>query len=162
MDECQGEEACGCHYTFREAVIWLIEVVCQLRDLPQDLLGVQAVHSAAFRGACVVRSLQGRSPSSDPSSPRGPVNLHTGTIGPMGLGFQDAPRYSKSPSGLDPPWRPFCSGASPAEPQKSGALRRAPEVQLRKALNLQAPDGGLATARDTVITPIKTLSAHWA
>lgn len=155
-NECQGEEACGCHYTFREAVIWLIEVVCQLRDLPQDLLGVQAVHSAAFRGACVVRSLQGRSPSSDPR------NLHTVTIGPTGLEFQDAPRCSESPSGLDPAWRPFCSGASPAEPQNSGALRRAPEVQLCKALNLQAPDGGLATARDTVITPIKTLSAHWA
>lgn len=90
------------------------------------------------------------------------MNLHTVTIGPMGLEFQDAPRYSKSPLGLDPPRRPFCSGALPAEPQNSGALCGATEVQPYKALNLQAPDGGLAMARDTVITPIKTLSIHWA
>lgn len=90
------------------------------------------------------------------------MNLHTVTIGPTGLEFQDALRYRESPLGLDPPWRPFCSGASPAEPQNSGALCGAPEVQPCKTLNLQAPDGGLAMARDTVITPIKTLSVHWA
>lgn len=76
-----------CHSTFCEAVIWFVEVICQLGDLPQDLLRIQAVHSAAFRGACVIHALEGRKPSSKLSSLRGPVNLHTVTTGPTGPGL---------------------------------------------------------------------------
>lgn len=104
----------------------------------QDLLGVQAVHSAAFRGACVVRFLQGRSPSSDPR------NLHT-PIGPTGLEFQDAPRCSGA-LGADPRWRPSVWFPRQLNPRTAVLLRRAPEVQLCMASKPPGPDGGLATA----------------
>lgn len=47
-NERQREEAPSCPFTFCEAVLWFFQVICQLRDLLQHLLGVWAVHSAAL------------------------------------------------------------------------------------------------------------------